>query len=84
MGRRNKEHCQEKTKERDNSLLTRGRLAWKQPKDLLQQRHVSLAVAASQYCSEVNVTKLVEVDYRAKLYSVDRLTTNRLDLTLFF
>ena len=53
----------EKTKERDNSLLTRGRLAWKQPKDLLQQRHVSLAVAASQYCSEVNVTKLVEVDY---------------------
>ena len=69
MGRRNKEHCQEKTKERDNSLLTRGRLAWKQPKDLLQQRLVSLAVAprldnaASQYCSEVNVTKLVEVDY---------------------
>jgi hypothetical protein len=63
MGRRNKEHCQEQTKERDNSLLTRGRLAWKQPKDLLQQRHVSLAVAASQYCSEVNVTKLVEVDY---------------------
>ena len=59
----------EKTKERDNSLLTRGRLAWKQPKDLLQQRLVSLAWhpdwinAASQYCSQVNVTKLVEVDY---------------------
>jgi spore coat polysaccharide biosynthesis predicted glycosyltransferase SpsG len=40
---------------------------------------------ASQYCGQVNVTKLAEVDYRAKLYSVDRLTTNRrLDLTLFF
>jgi hypothetical protein len=32
----------EKTKDA-NSLLTRGRLDWKQPKDLLQQRLVSLA-----------------------------------------